>query len=275
MAQKAPSAPMNPMVDDYGTPVVAVPISEKEGGGVAPQSMDRSGCPQLEAYPNLFVKQTTKGCLQECMGCEAESEFNIATNEDQKRNIMYAIEESDFCCRLCFPKIRPFAMRVWDSPTKQGQHFVQYNREVLCLPGACKCCCYQELVAQNGQGVPLGSTKETCYCCIPTFDVINAEALVDYKVHMPICCGCLPDICAEGCCKVPFYIYKPTADGGEEKEPVGKIVKVWTGLAVELFTDADNFVCEFPGDATGTQKANLLGSLFLLNQLYFEGKHNN
>jgi hypothetical protein len=269
---------MNLMVNDNGTPVVASPMSEKEGGGVAPQSMDRTECPQLEAYPNLFLKQTLKGCSQRCKEREAGSEFNIATMENNRSNIMYAVEESELCCRLCCPKIRPFATKVWDSPTKQGEHFVQYNHEVLCLPGMCKCCCYQEVVAQNGHGVPLGSTKETCYLCIPTYDVLNAEALVDYKVHMPICMGCLPDICADGLCTSPFstfYIYRPTADGGEEH--IGRIAKgriVPTKKLDEVFTDTGNFLCEFPVDATGGQKANLLGSMFLLNQLYFEGKNN-
>ena len=37
--------------------------------------------------PTLMVKQTRKGCLRECMGCEATSEFNIATKENKKDNM--------------------------------------------------------------------------------------------------------------------------------------------------------------------------------------------
>lgn len=42
------------------------------------------------------------------------------------------------------------------------------------------------------------------------------------------------------------------------------------GLAKELFTDADNFFVTFPPNSTSTQRALLLGALFLIDFLYFE-----
>ena len=45
---------------------------------------------RIEYTDNLFIKQTRRGCLQECMGCEAKTEFNIATMEDTKLNKLYA-----------------------------------------------------------------------------------------------------------------------------------------------------------------------------------------
>ena len=41
----------------------------------------------LDRHNSLLVKQSMRGCLQECMGCEATSEFNIATKEDKKENM--------------------------------------------------------------------------------------------------------------------------------------------------------------------------------------------
>jgi hypothetical protein len=52
-----------------------------------------------------------------------------------------------------------------------------------------------------------------------------------------------------------------SADGGTN---VGKISKQWTGLAKEMFTDADNFGMTFPIDLDVNIKAVLLGAVFLI-----------
>ncbi|MBU2530993.1 MAG: scramblase, partial [Elusimicrobia bacterium] len=51
---------------------------------------------------------------------------------------------------------------------------------------------------------------------------------------------------------------------------VGKIIKKWSGLGKEAFTDADNFNITFPQGIDVKQKAILLGALFLIDLLYFE-----
>jgi hypothetical protein len=64
-------------------------------------------------------------------------------------------------------------------------------------------------------------------------------------------------------------VFPPT--GGSDKESkIGSITKVWGGLGTEFFTDADKFAVTFPNDATAEGKLRLLGSLFLLNQIFFE-----
>jgi hypothetical protein len=45
---------------------------------------------------------------------------------------------------------------------------------------------------------------------------------------------------------------------------VGKISKQWSGLAKEMFTDADNFGISFPMDLDVRIKAVLLGAVFLI-----------
>jgi len=84
--------------------------------------------------------------------------------------------------------------------------------------------------------------------------------------------GMCINICAEGLCncRVPFYVFPPTG-GNTVEEKIGNITKIWTGLGTELFTDADKFEVEFPADANTNAKARLLGALFLINQLFFEG----
>ena len=56
---------------------------------------------------------------------------------------------------------------------------------------------------------------------------------------------------------------------------VGKIVKKWSGLAKEIFTDADNFGVTYPADLDVRAKALLLGAVFLIDFVHFEDKGNN
>ena len=229
----------------------------------------------LAPHNDLFVKQTRKGCFQECLGCEAKSEFRIATKAQMQTDIMYALEESDFFVRLCFPKIRPWTVQVSAGPGVAGGPPVT-NHERTCglMPSPCKCCCYQEVYHKDGAGAPIGATKEQfTVCCVPRFEVTRADGAAEYMVAMPTCFGgaCV-NIFAEGLCncRVPIYIYPPgTTDFGTDNK-IGYITKVWSGFGTELFTDADKFEVEFPPGATPDSKARILGTLFLMNQLFFE-----
>jgi len=54
------------------------------------------------------------------------------------------------------------------------------------------------------------------------------------------------------------------------QQELGKIVKKWSGLAKESFTDADNFGITFPTGIDIDTKAILLGAVFLLDFVHFE-----
>ncbi|KAF4519484.1 hypothetical protein B566_EDAN010093 [Ephemera danica] len=58
-----------------------------------------------------------------------------------------------------------------------------------------------------------------------------------------------------------------THDGSKQ---VGRICKTWSGLAKELFSDADHFGINFPLDIDVKMKAVLLGACFLIDFMYFE-----
>ena len=135
-----------------------------------------------------------------------------------------------------------------------------------------KCCCYQELLS-NGPGGPNGTVVETCWYCVPQFDVKRPDGTTEWKVSMPTCIGgmCV-DVFAEGLCncRIPFYVFTPES-GTSKDEKVGYVTKIWGGLGTELFTDAAKFEVQFPPAATPDSKARLLGAVFLLNQLFFEG----
>mmetsp|Transcript_47108 Transcript_47108/g.112291 ORF Transcript_47108/g.112291 Transcript_47108/m.112291 type:complete len:284 (+) Transcript_47108:150-1001(+) len=244
--------------------------------------MRGGGIDALHVHPNLFVKQTRKGWLQEMLGCEAKTEFNIATIEDKHSHIMYALEESTFLERFLCPMLRSWNMNVWEGQGPEGPGVAQYHRPFRMAPHPCKCCCFQEVQHMDHTGAPIGSTVEGQYCFVPRFTINDASGNPQFTLSQPTCVGGLcVDICAEGFCncRVPFYVYPLGANHVAGFE-VGKIVKIWykkswSGLATEMFTDADKFELEFPADESPETKARLLGSLFLLNQLFFEVKHQN
>jgi hypothetical protein len=198
-------------------------------------------------------------------------EFNVGTLADNDKHIMYALEDSTCLNRFLCGPCRPFEMNLSEGAEAGGAPIAKYSRPLRCATGPGKCCCYQEMAMFDVSGVPAGSTVETCYCCVPQFNVIKPNGTVEYKLSQPTCCGGMfVNLCAEGFCncRIPFYIFN--ADSPTSGKPAGKVVKVWSGFASEAFTTADNFELEFPGDAQNDSKARLIGALFLLNQLFFE-----
>ena len=239
---------------------------------VEPMAIDRNAgeCSILSNQSNLFVKQTKKGCFQELCGCEANTEFKIATMDKREDDIYYALENTSCCVRFCCRGNRPFQIDLWSGKDKNGIQIGKFQRPFRCMMANCKCCCYQEISAVNSSGVKMGSVKENCWLCVPSFDVKDADNKAVYLLKYPTCCmGLCINCCAEGCCncRIPFYIY----DTGDKKQ-VGKIVKVWGGLGQELFTDADKFELEYPPDADASRKMTLLGATFFLNALFFESQ---
>lgn len=236
---------------------------------VVASGMDRN---ILDSQPNLFVKQTRKGWLMElCLGCDANTEFKIATMENQQQDILYATENTSCCIRMLCGSLREFKITV--SEGKGGKLHSTHERPCACPMGNCKCCCFQELKVLDAAGIPIGGIIEDTWYCVPSFKVVNADQTTQYMMHQPTCCGgmCV-DICAEGCCscRIPFHFYIPgQQDKGQE---VGQVVKVWSGLGTELFTDADKFELRFPNGADAATKTRLLGATFLVNQLFFENK---
>ena len=70
---------------------------------LTPQSMQRGHQAILDQYPNMIVKQTCKGWLQELLlGCEAAQEYIISGVDSPQQMAMYALEEPSFFNRCCW-----------------------------------------------------------------------------------------------------------------------------------------------------------------------------
>jgi len=229
----------------------------------------------LAPLPSLYIMQTKRGCIQELMGCDAKSEFLIATKEDQKAVQFYGLEESSFMMRLCCKNQRPLTMNIHKGENGEGPKMLKFDRPYRCMPAACKPCCQQEInVSDAATGSVVGSAKEgSCYICpTPYYQIKDGSGTTQFELQQPVCCGGLMvNIFAEGLCncKIPFYLYPPGKRA--EADIKGKVIKEWGGLVAEMFTSADKFSVEFPTDATPETKAAIWAGVMLVDYNHFEG----
>ena len=86
--------------------------------GVQGEKMDRgteamkshlAGCSKME------IRQTRRGFCQECMGCEAKTEFKYFIDGQQ---IGHSVEDTDCFCRMCCSACHPFKMNVKELNTE-------------------------------------------------------------------------------------------------------------------------------------------------------------
>ena len=117
----------------------------------------------LDALPDFFAKQTRRGCVQELMGCEAKTEFKIATLADRETNLFYALEESPCWKRLLCGGFRDWTMNVTAGGDAGGAPISKFHRPLRCGMGACKCCCYQEIFSFDSKGSLLFSSLLTSF----------------------------------------------------------------------------------------------------------------
>lgn len=248
---------------NYGRSQTPIQVQQGYGGSEtittapAPQSLNYSmtnvprGLEYLTSVDKLFVRQKVE-MLEAIIGFETKNKYYIF--DSAGRQIFYAKEDTDCCTRNLLGKLRPFDMKIQDG----------YGYEVIHLvrPFACGSCCYpcclQSIEVQAPPGNVVGTVEQEWSLIIPQYKVKDASGNVVLRIEGPCC--------TVSCCgDVEFQIL--SADGAIE---VGKISKQWSGLARELFTDADNFGLSFPIDLDVKMKAVMLGACMLIDFMFFE-----
>ncbi|XP_065179721.1 phospholipid scramblase 2-like [Sycon ciliatum] len=216
------------------------------------------GLEYLMQIDQLLVHQKIE-LLEILTGWEQANKYVVKNTLGQQ--VYFAAEVSECCQRQCCGPNREFKMSIIDNAGK----------EVMCMqrPLRCShsCCCagwrpYMEVEAPPGNIIGYIST-EACACLHPTFMIQDASQQNVLRIHTPIC--------GIGCCECsPKYPVR-SLDG----QDVGLIQKQWSGLAKEMFTDADNFGISFPMDLDVKMKGVMLGALFLIDFMFFEKSQNN
>lgn len=202
------------------------------------------GLEYLTTIDQLLVKQKVE-LLEAITGFETNNKFTIKNSLGQK--VYWAAEENDCCTRNCCGPARPFDMKVMDT---YRNTVIQLHRPLACS-SCCFPCCLQSMEVEAPPGNRIGSVQQEWSVFCPTFAVRNAAGDTVMRVEGPLCTFSL-------CGDVEFKI---TTNDGQQ---VGKISKQWSGLAREMFTDADFFGISFPLDLDVKMKAVMLGACFLI-----------
>jgi hypothetical protein len=199
----------------------------------------------LDRTQRLFVKQHVE-MMEAITGWETANEYTVL---DQGGNVMYHCqEESGACMRQCCKSNRSFQLHVRDHN----------NNPVLLIDRPYRFFWQELLVSDvsrgNGMNVNvLGTIQRSFTCCSRTFNVIGANGQKLFRISSGIFSPW------------SFYLYD-----AETNAELGMIQKKWSGLAQELFTDADNFGIEYPRGLPREHKALLLAATFLIDFMYFE-----
>jgi len=181
------------------------------------------------------------------------------------------------CCNRCFcGNTRPFDMRITDNSDREVIHLYRYDcssniilysplnfilnfgliRNVTFFrPLRCDSCwfpCCLQTLEVTSSGTRLGSVDQMWSICKPYYKIRDANGNTVLKIVGPFCTFSM-------CGDVTFDVLSK-----DESTQVGKISKKWSGLARELFTDADHFGISFPGDLDVNIKAVLMGACFLI-----------
>jgi hypothetical protein len=247
----------------------------------------------LDKYDSVLVNQTMRGCVQECLGCEAKSEFKLSNLDgayvdggwvSEAKSVhpaeMYAVEQSGCCVRFWCRDGRPFVMTVSQGGDAGGAPIVQYKKPFGCpvyIGQGVPCCCFlPELTTILPDGTEHSKSKYLCSICVPKLSYQEPPGEDLYILHPPTCCGgiCIQPQCGRRCCSIPFYFFDPTTGkqvyANENIDKSAQIRQVRNGLKKECFSSATSFAIKFPEDADAKRKAGILGLTFLLDFTLFE-----
>ncbi|KAH9497927.1 recombinase rad51, variant 4 [Dermatophagoides farinae] len=199
----------------------------------------------LLTLDQLIIEQQVE-MLEAFIGYETNNKYIVKNLNGQ--HLYFAAEENDLCTRNCLGEVRPFIMRLYDNNRNE---ILRLDRPWRCT--SCLCPCFlQELTVYSG-AQKLGSIRQEWSIFYPIFSILNSAGEKVLHIEGPlITFSCGGDI-----------EFNVLSNDGETK--VGKISKQWSGLAREMFTDADRFGIQFPNDLDVTIKAVLLGATFLID----------
>lgn len=171
-------------------------------------------------------------------GFETRNKYSVSDPSGQQ--VYWAAEESSVMARLFLKGLRPFKFHILSVDGKPAvemeKPFRFYFHEISVLaPG----------------GKKLGSVKREFSLFQRKFIVLDPQGADLYTICAP-------------------FLHPWTFKISMGSIPAGEILKKWSGLGKEAFTDSDNFSVRFPQGASEEQKAVLLGALFLIDMVHFE-----
>jgi len=228
------------------SPNMMMPSGQSENMSVCPQGME-----YLLNTSMVLVRQQIE-MLEAFTGFDTNNRYEVL---DMAGRRIYLAAEQSFCCvRWCYGVRRPWTIIVLNN---QGGMCLRIKKKCTCCFCLCCGCCCNEIQIHTATDIYLGKvTQDCCECCCPHFTVWDGEGNKALTIKGP--CNCCM------CCTVKFHV--KDLEGNE----VGLIQKKWGGVIKEAFTTADTFGVTFPMHMDPRLKTLLLGSVLLIDFMYFE-----
>jgi len=192
---------------------------------------------KLRSAGSLVVRQK-KEWGEILTGFETKNRYAVLDASGQQ--LYWAAEACSVLARLFLKVLRPFSMHILSV---EGRPVIRAEKPFRFY--------FHEMSVYNSDGKLLGGVRRDFSLLTKKFTVSDPAGAVLYGICAPV---------------LHPWTFKVSAGGVES----GEIVKNWSGLAKEAFTDSDNFSVAFPRAADADQKALLLGALFLIDIVYFE-----
>ncbi|XP_069746845.1 phospholipid scramblase 2-like [Narcine bancroftii] len=241
----------------YNSPMVthqaSIPLQSQAQWMQAPAPVPNCppGLEYLTVIDQILVHQVIE-LVEALVGYETKNKYELKNSLGQR--VYYAVEDSEFCNRMCCGSNRAFTIKILDNI---GQTVIHLVRPLGC--GSCCCpCCLHQMEVQAPPGKTIGYVVQEWHPFIPKMSIQNERHETVLKIKGPcLAFSCLGD--------VNFEVLSR-----DETSVIGKISKQWSGLVREYFTDTDNFGIQFPMDLDVKIKAVLLGACILVDFMYFE-----
>jgi uncharacterized protein YxjI len=157
-------------------------------------------------------------------------------------DLYYAVEQSSLLLRWFLRALRPFTILILDMQGKTVLRLVRSFRFY-----------FHKVDIYDGADRLLGSIERRFSFIRRIYSVIDSRGKELFQLFGPI-------------------LHPWTFNILRGDTEIGKIAKRWTGLLKETFTDADNFGVGFPQDLEISQKALVLGGVFLVDFVHFENR---
>ena len=225
--------------------VIISKFLDKAKGDSKDAARKNSSLENLEQANSLIIRQQ-KEWGEILTGFETKNKYEVV---DHFSNPLLEVQEEGGSAlttitRLFLKALRPFTIDLF-SP--QGAGLFKLTRPFRFY--------FHELDVSQSNGTPLGKIKRRFAILRRIYSVVDRNGNEIFELFGPLLHPWT------------FQIKK----GGQE---LGKITKKWSGLAKESFTDADNFGIAFPKGIDLSQKAVLLGAVFLIDFVHFENSGN-
>jgi uncharacterized protein YxjI len=201
---------------------------------------------RLAQTRELFIQQQVEK-LEAFTGFETRNRYTVA---DAAGSVLFHAEEegseaAEVLTRVFLKSARPFTLQL---ETLHGEPVLRLQRPFRFY--------FHELDIYNGQGALLGSVRKRFSALSRRYVVIDHTEGERYELLGPL---------------LRPWTFRILRNGQE----CGAIKKKWSGLTKEMFTDADAFGVELPEEAGLLAKSVLLGAVFLIDFVHFEGNARN